>query len=194
MFSSERSVLCVTFGCMSCLCRLCVHACSVAQSLRPHGLPPARPLCPWGFPGKHTGVGCHFLLQGVFLTQEWDLRLLHWQVDSLSAEPPGKPQMQVVSVRLIMGSSWNYGHEPGCHDTFSVVTLRSHLSCLHFSHSSTSWSMMGCSVLHILIWSHMTGAQVSFREDPVYLSTVTSDCSNPMRIPKSFEFPCLLMF
>ena len=35
----------------------------------PHGLFPARLLCPWDFPGKKTGVGCHFLLQGVFLTQ-----------------------------------------------------------------------------------------------------------------------------
>ena len=30
--------------------------------LRPHGLEPARLLCPWDFPGKNTGVGCHFLL------------------------------------------------------------------------------------------------------------------------------------
>ena len=29
------------------------------------------------FPGKNTGVGCHFLLQGIFLTQESDLGLLH---------------------------------------------------------------------------------------------------------------------
>ena len=28
-----------------------------------------RLLCPWGFPGKSTGVVCHFLLQGIFLTQ-----------------------------------------------------------------------------------------------------------------------------
>ena len=27
----------------------------------PHGLQPARLLCPWAFPGKNTGVGCHFL-------------------------------------------------------------------------------------------------------------------------------------
>ena len=26
-------------------------------------------LCPWNFPGKNTGVGCHFLLQGIFPTQ-----------------------------------------------------------------------------------------------------------------------------
>ena len=28
-----------------------------------------RLLCPWDFPGKNTGVGCHSLLQGIFLTQ-----------------------------------------------------------------------------------------------------------------------------
>ena len=31
--------------------------------LRPHGLQPARLLCPWDSAGKNTGVGCHFLLQ-----------------------------------------------------------------------------------------------------------------------------------
>ena len=30
---------------------------------------PARLLYPWDFPGKNTGVGCHSLLQGIFLTQ-----------------------------------------------------------------------------------------------------------------------------
>ena len=28
-----------------------------------------RLLCPWDSPGKNTGGGCHFLLQGIFLTQ-----------------------------------------------------------------------------------------------------------------------------
>ena len=32
------------------------------------GLQPARLLCPWNSPGKNTGVGCHFLLQGIFPT------------------------------------------------------------------------------------------------------------------------------
>jgi len=35
----------------------------VPDSLRPHGLQPTRLLCPWNFPGKSTGVGCHCLLQ-----------------------------------------------------------------------------------------------------------------------------------
>ena len=66
----------------------------VSDSLRPHGLYPARLLCPWDSPGKHTGVGCHFLLQGIFPTQGLNpslLRLLHWQVGSLPPTPPGKP-------------------------------------------------------------------------------------------------------
>ena len=38
--------------------------CSVLSiTLRPHGLWPSRCLCVWNFPGKNTGVGCHFLLQ-----------------------------------------------------------------------------------------------------------------------------------
>ena len=31
----------------------------------------------WDSPGKNTGVGCHFLLQGIFPTQESNLGLLH---------------------------------------------------------------------------------------------------------------------
>ena len=44
-------------------------------------------LCAWDFLGKNTGVGCHFLLQGIFPTQKWNLYLLcllHCQTDSLS--------------------------------------------------------------------------------------------------------------
>ena len=41
----------------------------VSNSLRPYGLQYASLLlCPWDFPGKNTGVGCHFLLQGIFPT------------------------------------------------------------------------------------------------------------------------------
>ena len=47
------------------------------NSLRPHGLQPVRILCPWNSPGKNTGVGCHFLFQGIFWTQGSNLCLLH---------------------------------------------------------------------------------------------------------------------
>ena len=41
----------------------------VSNSLWPYGLWPTRLLCLWDFPGKSTGVDCHFLFQGIFPTQ-----------------------------------------------------------------------------------------------------------------------------
>ena len=38
---------------------------------------PTRLLCPWDFPGKNTGVGCHCLLQEIFLTQRLNPGLPH---------------------------------------------------------------------------------------------------------------------
>ena len=34
-------------------------------------------LCPWKSPGKNTGMGCHFILQKIFLTQGLIPGLLH---------------------------------------------------------------------------------------------------------------------
>ena len=45
---------------------------------------------------QDPGVGCHALLQGIFLTQGSKLRLLallHWLAGSLPLVPPGKPQI-----------------------------------------------------------------------------------------------------
>ena len=59
--------------------RTCVYL--IAEScptlLRPLWLWPTRLLCPWNFPGKNPGVGCHFFLQGIFLTQVSNLGLPH---------------------------------------------------------------------------------------------------------------------
>ena len=52
--------------------------------------------------GKGTGVGCHALLQRIFLTQGWNpgLRhLLHWQAGSSPQVPPGKPRTTRVSIK-----------------------------------------------------------------------------------------------
>ena len=49
----------------------------VSALLGPHGLSPARLLCPWDFPGKNTEAGSHSLLQGIFPTQGSNLGLLH---------------------------------------------------------------------------------------------------------------------
>ena len=70
----------------------CAQSC---QSLQTHGLQPTSFLCPWKFPGKSTGEGSHFFLQRTFQTQGLKpclLHPLHWQVGSLQADPPRKPQ------------------------------------------------------------------------------------------------------
>ena len=46
----------------------------VSDPQRPHGLQPTRVLCPWDFPGKSTGVGCHCLLH----LQVWPKSNLLW--------------------------------------------------------------------------------------------------------------------
>jgi len=53
---------------------------------------PSRLLCPWDFPGKNTGMGCHALLQGIISTQRLNPHLLchlHWKAGSLPLEPSG---------------------------------------------------------------------------------------------------------
>ena len=70
---------------------LTICACSaVPDSFPPHGLQPTKLLCPWDFRGKNIGLGCHFLLKGIFFTQGLKLHLLHQQVDSTTV-PPEKP-------------------------------------------------------------------------------------------------------
>ena len=63
----ERKCVCVCV----CVCRV-----SCANSLPSHGWP-TKLLCPWDFPAKNTGAGCHSLLQGIFLTQGSKSHLLH---------------------------------------------------------------------------------------------------------------------
>ena len=103
--SGETHVFIPTSECLALIqpIYLCPVTSGVSDSLRPHGLWPARLLCPWGSPGENTGVGCHSLLQGIFLTQGSNLRLL-WQMDSLWLAPPGK------LLFLLKGRYFSSGH------------------------------------------------------------------------------------
>ena len=52
------------------------------------------------FPSKNTGVGCHFLLQGIFLTQGSKLPLLHWQADSLPLSHLGSSNLNIATPKM----------------------------------------------------------------------------------------------
>ena len=56
-----------------------VHCSVLYESLWPHRLQPTWLLCPWDSPGKNTGGSSHSFLQGIFLTQGWNLSLLYCQ-------------------------------------------------------------------------------------------------------------------
>ena len=62
-------------------------------------------LYPWDFPGKNTGVGCHFPFQRIFPTQGSNT-LLHWWAGSLLLShkgrlPEARPSSEVSSKALV---------------------------------------------------------------------------------------------
>ena len=62
----------------------------------PHGLQPARLLCSWDFPGKNTGVGCHFLHPGDLPDPGVEPASPVLAGGFFTAEPPGKPSRQLA--------------------------------------------------------------------------------------------------
>ena len=54
---------------------VCVHAQLCPTFCNPM---PAMLLCPWDFPGKNTGVGCHFLIQGIL--REIQIKTVYYTV------------------------------------------------------------------------------------------------------------------
>ena len=92
-------------------------------------LQPTRLLCPWDYPGKDSGVGCHALLQGIFPTRGSNSPLSvscigRPQAASLSLVPPGKQPLGWILIwGLRLQSLWTGGslqgrmyHLRGCGD------------------------------------------------------------------------------
>ena len=56
--------------------------------------------CPWDSPGKNTGMGCHFLLQGIFQTQESNPGLLHCRQMIYQLSYEGSPNLPYLNLPL----------------------------------------------------------------------------------------------
>ena len=106
------------------LCACMLSHLVMSDSFWFHGLKPTRLLCPW------TGMSCHFLLQGIFLTQGLNLHFLHflywscvgtkwlqsWPTvcDTVDCSPPGSSVHGILQTRILdwvaipysRGSSW----------------------------------------------------------------------------------------
>ena len=77
----------------------------VSDSLRPHGLQPTRLLCPWDFPGKSTGVGCHCHLHEcvcyAMLCYAKSLQSCLTLCDPIDGSLPGSPVPGILQARTL---------------------------------------------------------------------------------------------
>ena len=89
-------------GFLSCLLMLLFSHPVVSDPFLPHGL--NRLPCPWDSPGKNTGLGSHFLLQGIFLTQGLNPHLLRRQAGSLPVSHLGSPIIPQQLFRVVSHS------------------------------------------------------------------------------------------
>ena len=78
----------------------------VSNSLWPQGLQPTGLLRPWDFPDQSTGGGCHFLLQGIFLTQGSNPGLLYcrqilYHLSYREVSSPSKRKSLILTLHLL---------------------------------------------------------------------------------------------
>ena len=117
----------------------CRHARSVASVMSdflwPHGLLPTRLLCPWDSPGKNTEVGCHALLQEIFLTQGLNSSLLRCRQILYPLSHLGSPPL--------VGMYWNK-------NTYAGTSLMVQWLRICLPRQGTGFNPWSREILHIV--------------------------------------------
>ena len=129
----------------------------VSDYLRSHGLQPTRLLCPWDSPGKGTGVGCHFLLQGIFQTRGLNLGLLHCRRILYHYVPPEewlerlskctRQCLRVVGIFIILIEGVSYIYIYAHIYVLYTYVCMSHIFVCLFSLSIIIWRFFNVCVL-----------------------------------------------
>ena len=84
------------------MCCCCYVGSVVSDSVRPHSRQPTRLLRPWDSPGKNTGVGCHFLLQGMKVKSESEVaQLCPTLSDPMDCSLPGSCIHGIFQARVL---------------------------------------------------------------------------------------------
>ena len=74
----------------------------MSNSVQPHRRQPTRLHHPWDFPGKNTGVGCHFLLQCMKVKSEREVAQLCLTLhDPMDCNPPGSSVHGTLQARVL---------------------------------------------------------------------------------------------
>ena len=74
----------------------------MSDSVRPHRRQPMRLTHPWDFPGRNTGVGCHFLLQCMKVKSEGEVaQSCPTLSDPVDCSPPGSSVHGIFQARVL---------------------------------------------------------------------------------------------
>ena len=79
----------------------CQVASVVSDSVRPHRRQPTELSSPWDFPGKNTGVGCHFLLQCMKVKESEVAQSCPTLSDPMDCSPPGSSVHGICQARVL---------------------------------------------------------------------------------------------
>ena len=72
------------------------------DSVQPHKWQPTKLPRPWDFPGKNTGVGCHFLLQSMKVKSESEVTQLCLTLsDPMDRSLPGSSVNGIFQARVL---------------------------------------------------------------------------------------------
>ena len=98
------------------ICCCCCQVTSVvSDSVRPHRWQATRLPRPWDSPGKNTGVGCHFLLQGMKVKRESEVaQSCPTPSDPMDCSLPGSSVHGIFQARILewvaisFSSAWKW--------------------------------------------------------------------------------------
>ena len=125
----------------------------VSDSVQHYRRKPTRLPYPWNSPGKNTGVGCHFLLQGMKVKSESEVALSCPTVsDSMDCSPPGSSVHGIFQGRVL---EWDA-------IAFSVFTSRL-FNCSYV----TRWASLVAQMVKHLPAMQETQLQSLGGEDPL---------------------------
>ena len=113
------------------------------DSLQPHGLQPARLLCPQKSPGKTTRVGWHSLLQGFFPTQRWNPGLPHCSQILNHLSHQGSPNLILCLIYML---------------NFTVCTGNVYV----YVYRKNSMCRVWCNVVSGIQWGSQKGVLLQF--------------------------------
>ena len=125
----------------NCCCYLAAK--SSPTLLQLHGLHLARLLCPWDFPGKNSGGGCHFLLQRDLPNPGMEVASPALVGRLFTTEPLAKPTVNNALVHIQKSLRVNILR-------VCIICVLSHFSCVQTLCNPLDCSKPGSSVHGIL--------------------------------------------